>query len=96
VEALIKSTVDAFGKVDVLFNNAGVMLLSQLEQQQYTEWEQMLDTNVKGMLYGIGATLPYFKQQRSGHFINVRPFLATGSTPPALCTSHQVCRAGTE
>jgi NADP-dependent 3-hydroxy acid dehydrogenase YdfG len=71
VEALVKSTVDAFGQVDVLFNNAGVMLLSRLEQQQYAEWEQMLDTNVKGMLYGIGAVLPYFQQQRSGHFINV-------------------------
>jgi NADP-dependent 3-hydroxy acid dehydrogenase YdfG len=71
VEALVKSTVDAFGRVDVLFNNAGVMLLSRLEQQQYAEWEQMLDTNVKGMLYGIGATLPYFQQQHSGHFINV-------------------------
>jgi len=71
VEALVKHTVEAFGRVDVLFNNAGVMLLSRLEQQQYAEWEQMLDTNVKGMLYGIGAVLPYFQQQRSGHFINV-------------------------
>jgi len=71
VEALITSTVETFGRVDVLVNNAGVMLLSPLEQQHYTEWEQMLDTNVKGMLYGIGATLPYFQQQRSGHFINV-------------------------
>ena len=71
VEDLLKRTVDAFGRVDVLLNNAGVMLLSRLEQQHYAEWEQMLDTNVKGMLYGIGATLPYFQQQRSGHFINV-------------------------
>jgi len=31
----------------------------------------MFDTNVKGMLYGIGATLPYFQQQRSGHFVNI-------------------------
>jgi NADP-dependent 3-hydroxy acid dehydrogenase YdfG len=71
VESLIAGTIQAFGKIDVLFNNAGVMPLSMLEHQHYEEWEQMIDINIKGVLYGIGAALPHFKAQKSGHFINV-------------------------
>jgi NADP-dependent 3-hydroxy acid dehydrogenase YdfG len=71
VAALIAGTLQAFGKIDVLFNNAGVMPISMLESLHYDEWEQMIDINIKGVLYGIGATLPYFIRQKSGHFINV-------------------------
>jgi NADP-dependent 3-hydroxy acid dehydrogenase YdfG len=71
VDALIAGTIQAFGKIDVLFNNAGIMPVSVLENLQYEEWEQMIDVNIKGVLYGIGAALPHFKAQRSGHFINV-------------------------
>ncbi len=47
------------------------MPLSKLENLEYDEWEKMIDTNLKGTLYGIGAVLPYFKAQKSGHVINV-------------------------
>lgn len=71
LDALVKNTIEAFGKVDVIFNNAGLMPLSRLENLHYEEWEKMIDTNIKGVLYGIGAILPVFKEQKSGHFINV-------------------------
>lgn len=71
VDGLIQHTIDTFGKVDIMINNAGVMLLSKLEELRFDEWNSMIDTNLKGMLYGIGAVLPYFKAQRSGHFINI-------------------------
>jgi NADP-dependent 3-hydroxy acid dehydrogenase YdfG len=71
VEDLITNTIAAFGKIDVLFNNAGIMPLSMLEGLRYDEWDKMIDTNIKGVLYGIGAALPHFKAQKSGHFINV-------------------------
>ncbi len=71
VEALVQGTVEAFGKLDVMFNNAGLMPLSRLENLHFDEWEKMIDTNIKGVLYGIGAALPIFKKQKSGHFINV-------------------------
>lgn len=71
LEALVSSTIAAFGRIDVVFNNAGIMPLSMLESLQYEQWENMIDTNIKGMLYGIGAALPHFKEQKSGHFINV-------------------------
>lgn len=60
VDALVKNTIEAFGKVDVLFNNAGLMPLSRLENLHYEEWERMIDTNIKGVLYGVGAVLPVF------------------------------------
>lgn len=50
---------------------AGLMPLSKLENLEYDEWEKMIDTNLKGTLYGIGAVLPYSKAQKSGHVINV-------------------------
>ncbi len=71
VEALVEHTLKTFGKIDVLFNNAGVMPISMLESLLYDEWEQMIDINIKGVLYGIGAVLPHFIGQKSGHFINV-------------------------
>lgn len=71
VEALVGATLEAFGKIDVLFNNAGIMPISMLESLHFEEWEQMIDINIKGVLYGIGAVLQHFKTQKSGHFINV-------------------------
>lgn len=71
VDSLIANTIQAFGKIDVLFNNAGVMPISMLESLHYEEWEQMIDINIKGVLYAIGAVLPHFIAQQGGHFINV-------------------------
>ena len=47
------------------------MLLSKLEELRYEEWDAMISTNLKGMLYGIGAALPYFIARKEGHFINI-------------------------
>ncbi|WP_311767524.1 MULTISPECIES: SDR family oxidoreductase [unclassified Halomonas] len=71
VTRLIDAAVENFGKVDVLLNNAGLMPLAPLEQLKIDEWEQMIDVNLKGTLYGIAAALPHMKQQQSGHIINV-------------------------
>jgi len=76
LEALVNNTVLTFGKVDVIFNNAGIMPLSMIESLYYEEWEQMIDINIKGVLYGIGAVLPYFKAQKSGHIINTSSVVA--------------------
>ena len=44
---------------------------SPLERLKVEEWNQMIDVNIKGVLYGIAAALPYMKEQKSGHIINV-------------------------
>ncbi|MQM40003.1 putative oxidoreductase [wastewater metagenome] len=71
VQKLVDTAVQTFGRVDVLLNNAGLMPLSPLERLRTDEWDRMVDVNLKGTLYGIGAALPYMKEQMSGHIINV-------------------------
>jgi NADP-dependent 3-hydroxy acid dehydrogenase YdfG len=71
VQALADAAVQAFGRIDVMINNAGLMPHSPLERRKIEDWNQTIDVNLKGMLYGIAAALPYMQQQKSGHFINV-------------------------
>jgi NADP-dependent 3-hydroxy acid dehydrogenase YdfG len=71
VEALVQGALRAFGRIDVIVNNAGLMPLSPFERLKVEDWDRMIDVNVKGVLYGIAAVLPIMKQQRSGHVINV-------------------------
>ena len=54
-----------------MINNAGLMPQSPLERLKIEEWHQMIDVNIKGVLYGIAAALPYMKLQKAGHIINV-------------------------
>jgi NADP-dependent 3-hydroxy acid dehydrogenase YdfG len=71
VKRLVDAAVNSFGRIDVMLNNAGVMPLAPLERLKTDEWDQMIDVNLKGVLNGIAAALPYMKEQKSGHFINV-------------------------
>ncbi|MDP0501130.1 MAG: SDR family oxidoreductase [Verrucomicrobiota bacterium JB022] len=71
LEALVQAAIDTYGRIDVLVNNAGLMPLSPLEEKRLDEWNQMVDVNIKGVLYGIAAALPHMKAQQSGHIINV-------------------------
>jgi NADP-dependent 3-hydroxy acid dehydrogenase YdfG len=71
VKALVDAAVQAHGRIDVMLNNAGLMPQAPLERLKIDEWDRMIDVNIKGVLYGIAAALPYMKEQKSGHFINV-------------------------
>ncbi|WEE35407.1 SDR family oxidoreductase [Lactiplantibacillus paraplantarum] len=71
VEALAKLAIDKFGRIDVWLNNAGIMPQSILSEKKINDWNNMIDINIKGTLYGIGAALPYMDKQKSGHIINV-------------------------
>ena len=71
VKALVDKAVEAFGQIDVMLNNAGLMPLAPLEKLRTDEWDQMIDVNIKGVLYGIAAALPHMKERKSGHIINV-------------------------
>lgn len=69
IEALVQLAKDKFGKVDVIFLNAGLMPSSPLSALKMDEWNQMIDVNIKGVTNGIAAVLPTFRQQKSGHVI---------------------------
>jgi NADP-dependent 3-hydroxy acid dehydrogenase YdfG len=71
VQALVDAAVKTYGRLDVIINNAGLMPQSPLDRLKVDEWDRMIDVNIKGVLYGIAAALPYMKQQKSGQIINV-------------------------
>jgi len=98
VEALIKTAVDKFGRVDVLLNNAGLMQQSRLDSLKTDEWDNMIDVNLKGTLYGIAAALPYMQAQKSGHIINVSSVAGHKVTPAGsvYCATKHAVRAISE
>lgn len=71
MKAMVDFTIDKFGRVDHLVNNAGLMLFSQWKDVAIDEWNSMIDTNIKGYLNAIAAVLPKLLKQRSGHILNM-------------------------
>jgi NADP-dependent 3-hydroxy acid dehydrogenase YdfG len=71
VKGLVDAAVRAYGRIDVMINNAGLMPQAPLERLKVDEWDRMIDVNIKGVLYGIAAALPHMQRQKAGHFINV-------------------------
>lgn len=71
VKALVALAFTTYNKVDVLINNAGIMPIAPMSELRVDEWDDMIDINIKGVLYGIAAVLPLFQEQQAGHFINL-------------------------
>ena len=95
VRRLVEAAVEAYGRIDVMLNNAGLMPHSPLERLKVDEWDRMIDVNIKGVLYGIAAALLHMMRQKAGHIINVSSVAGHKVTPGwrGLCRD-QACRAG--
>ena len=95
VEAFAAAGRDAFGRVDAIVNNAGIMPLSPLAALKVEEWDRMIDVNVKGVLYGIAAVLPEMTARGSGHVINIASIgaLAVSPTAAVYCATKFAVRA---
>lgn len=68
--AIVQFAQDKFGRIDVIFNNAGVMPLSRIEDLKVEEWDKMINVNIHGVLNGIAAVLPIMEAQGGGQIIN--------------------------
>lgn len=105
VQRLTELAIEQFGRLDVMINNAGISQLHKFEELDIPGWEQMIEVNLKGTLYGIAAALPIFKAQGSGHIINVMstaglrivPFMGVyAATKNAVRTINEALRQESE
>ena len=81
MKALIALAKEKFGKVDVLFANAGTMPGGNMSELKVVDWISMVDINVKGVLFSMAAVLPEFIAQKSGHIIVTSSIAGTKSVP---------------
>lgn len=83
VKAFADHAINEFGGIDVIINNAGVMPLSPLAALKVSEWDRMIDVNIRGVLHGIAAVLPAMQAQRHGQVINIASIGAHAVSPTA-------------
>lgn len=81
MQALAALAQEKFGKIDVLFANAGIMPGSNLSQLKVQDWMDMVDINIKGVLNAIAAVLPEFLAQKSGQIVVTSSVAGTKSVP---------------
>jgi NADP-dependent 3-hydroxy acid dehydrogenase YdfG len=70
-DSFVDTVAKKWGRVDILINNAGLMPLSYFKNCKVEEWEQMIDVNIKGVLYCTSAVIPYMLDKKSGHIVNI-------------------------
>jgi len=70
-DSFVDATIKKWGGVDILVNNAGLMPLSFVKNLKVDEWDQMIDVNIKGVLYCTAAVIPHMYTKKSGHIINI-------------------------
>lgn len=71
VKNLIRNTIKKFNKIDVLINNAGILIVKSLDKTTLKEWNNVIDTNLKGVYLCSKEVLPYMKSRQSGFIINI-------------------------
>ena len=78
---LVAFAVEQFGRLDAFVANAGVAVVAPLAEGTLTDWNRMVDVNLRGIMHGIAAALPVFTAQRSGHFVTVTSTAAAKWVP---------------
>ena len=81
INNIVKTTLDEFGRIDVLVNNAGISKGGYLEEKEFDNWQSIIETNLSGVIRMTQAVLPLMKAQHSGHIVNVSSIVAFAGTP---------------
>lgn len=70
-KSFVDNVLEKWGSVDILVNNAGLMPLSFVKSLKIDEWDQMIDVNIKGVLYCTAAVVTHMLEKQSGHIVNI-------------------------
>ena len=81
VAACVQKTHAAHGRLDLLFNNAGICVMGEAQHHTPADWERLLDVNVRGVLHGIRAAYPLMIAQGFGHLVNISSVSALVPSP---------------
>ena len=98
VQRTVQRAIDTFGHVDVIINNAGIAPMASMLRCRVEDWDNLIDTNIKGVLYGIASVLPHMLERKTGHIITIsseaarRIFLGAG----VYCATKHAVRALSE
>ncbi len=92
-ERAARKIVDRSGRIDFLFNNAGIGVGGEIDTYERDAWDDVIDVNLKGVAYGIHAVYPHMIAQRSGHIVNTASMaglVASGGMGSYCATKHAV------
>ena len=93
VKALVDDTVNEHGRLDLIFNNAGIGVGGDTLELTNAHWDRIIDINLRGVVYGVQAAYPVMARQKSGHIINtasVAGLTAPAFMAPYVATKHAV------
>lgn len=93
VNALVKTTLDEFGKIDILINNAGITKDGLIMRMKTDDWQHVLDVNLSGMFYCVKAVTKPMMKQRSGKIVFITSVI--GATGNAGQANYAASKAGT-
>jgi NAD(P)-dependent dehydrogenase (short-subunit alcohol dehydrogenase family) len=93
VAACCEDVVKRHGRLDFIFNNAGIGIYGEVYEIPLESWNRIIDINIRGVIHGIQAAYPIMVKQRSGHIINTASLAGLGAVPlftPYCMTKHAV------
>lgn len=90
VQKVVDDTVTAHGRLDYMFNNAGVALFGEVRDMTLAQWRQIVDINLYGTIYGVAAAYPHMIKQGSGHIVNIAS--VAGLTPMPISTAYSATK----
>ncbi len=94
VAAMSEKALKAFGKIDILINNAAVGVRGTLEDISLADWQFIINTNMMGYIRNVKAFLPHFEKNKSGYIVNVSSIQAIGYSPEPLNIAYITTKAG--